>query len=236
MPISARLDLYCIHLAHRTDRMEHLERLRTRYPSLQIQIVDAVQDAIGHRGAVLSHKKAVAAAKAQGLPYVIVLEDDCDFLLPEPQLLSALHMAIEYLAEHPTVDIVNGCGNLPVLAATVGGSLREVTFLTSPDIRTTHCMLYSQRAYDRLLAFTEEGLAIDVQTNQLSMVFTYPYLATQIPSYSDIEHKDVEYENIGRSRAFVQKILEETRSTKQTLDKQINPLSILRIPIRTNRM
>ena len=231
---AAPLNLHCIHLAHRTDRMEHLERLRTRYPSLQIEIVDGIHSTSGIEGCIRSHKAVIADAKAQGLPYVIVLEDDCDFLLPEPQLLSGLRTAIEYLADHPTVDIVNGCGNLPVLSATVVDSLRELTFLTSPDIRTTHCILYSRRAYDRLLAFPED-VAIDVQTNRLSMVFTYPYLATQIPSYSDIEHIDVAYTNIGRSQAFVQKIV-ENRPTKQAVDKRINPLSILRIPIRTNRM
>jgi len=41
------------------------------------------------------------------------------------------------------------------------------------------------------------------------MVFTYPYLATQLPSYSDIEKKDVVYENIRASASFVQTFLEK---------------------------
>ena len=239
MDSAAQLDLYCIHLAHRTDRMEQIQHLRMRYPSLRIHVADAIRDEEdGHRGCILSHKQVIAYAKARGLPYVIILEDDCEFLLPEPLLRSAFLTVIDYLNTHPTVDIVNGCGNLPTLEATVVDSHRQMTFLTSPDIRTTHCMVYSARAYDRFLAISER-IPIDIQTNAFSMLFTSPYLATQRPSYSDIEHKDTAYANIDVSRTFVEKIVEkivENRPLNQALYERVNPLSVLRIPIRTNRM
>jgi hypothetical protein len=225
------LDIYCIHLPHRLDRFQHIESLRTRYPSLRIHIVDAIRDTNGVRGCVLSHKKIVADAKSRNLPSVIVIEDDCDFLLPEKQLVDSLLTSISRLS---TVDIVNGCGNLPTLTATRVDSLNGTTFLKSSDVRTTHCMLYGASSYERVLSFSEET-AIDIQTNSLNMVFTYPYLATQLPSYSDIAKLDVSYENIEKSRAFVQNIL-EAPPPRQSIDERINPIRIFRIPIRTNRM
>ncbi len=226
--------MYCIHLAHRTDRLHHIERLRARYPSVRIHIVDAIRDEDGHRGCILSHKKVIEYAKAHRFPYVIVLEDDCDFLLSESELVSAVSTSISYLHSHPHINIVNGCGNLPALTATLLDTVGHVRFLTAPDIRTTHCMIYSERAYDPFLAISEY-IPIDIQTNTLNMVFTYPYLATQLPSYSDIMNQDVAYDNIAKSQAFVKEIL-EGRPTNQVLNQRINPLSVLRIPIRTNRV
>jgi GR25 family glycosyltransferase involved in LPS biosynthesis len=233
--MALNLDLYCVHLAHRTDRMAHIKRLRTQYPSVRIHIVDAIRDTNGHRGCVLSHKKVIMTAKERNSPYVIVIEDDCDFLLPEPELISALHTSIEYLQSHPHIEIVNGCGNLPTLSAKLLDTVGDMRFLTAPTVHTTHCMIYSERAYDKLLAISEH-IPIDIQTNTLSMVFTYPYLATQIPSYSNISNQDIEYTNIAKSQAFVREILENARPPSQVVHKNINPMSVFRIPIRAYRM
>lgn len=228
------LDLYCIHLAHRSDRMSHIESLRKRHPSLRIHVVDAIADSDGHRGCILSHKKVIEMAVQKRLPYVIVLEDDCEFLLPQQPLISSFLTTLEYMMTHPEIELVNGCGNLPILTATPVDSLKEVQFLKAPDVRTTHCVIYSASSYAKFLAFNETT-PIDIQTNTLSMLFTYPYFATQLPSYSDIMKENVDYENIEKSRAFVQDIL-EGGLPKKTLYKFVNPLSILRIPIWANRM
>ena len=228
------IDAYCIHLPHRTDRVRHIDRIRAQYPSVQIHVVDAIRDDDGHRGCILSHKKAITYAKERNLPYLLVLEDDCEMLLPEAEFVSALQDSISYLHSHPTVDIVNGCGNLPTLSATLVDTLGTTRFLTAPDIRTTHCILYSARAYDRFLAISEH-IPIDIQTNTLSMVFTYPYLATQASSYSDIKQEDVSYENIERSRAFVKDLLEPPR-LQQDVQQPVNLRPVFRIPIRTKRV
>lgn len=229
------LDVYCIHLGYRTDRMQHIERLRAAYPSFRIHIVDAVQHADGNTGCIRSHKKVIEDAKARKLPYTIVIEDDCQFLLPDKRLFDVFVTVISYCHSHPEIDAVNGCGNLPVLTATRVDSMGDTTFLKAPNVRTTHCILYTLAAYDKIAAFPEIGAIIDVQTNSLNMVFTYPYLATQIPSYSDIMGRDVEYENIEKSRAFVQNVL-EGRPAQEIFDQRINPLRVFRIPIRTKRM
>jgi hypothetical protein len=228
------IDAYCVHLSHRTDRVPHIDRIRAQYPSLHVHIVDAIRDDDGHRGCILSHKKAITYAKERNLPYLLVLEDDCETLLPEAEFMAALQDSISYLQSHPTVDIVNGCGNLPTLSATLVNTVRTTRFLTAPAIFTTHCILYSARAYDRFLAISER-IPIDIQTNTLSMVFTYPYLATQASSYSDIKQQDVSYENIERSRAFVKDLLEPPRP-RQEVHQPVNLRPVFRIPIRTKRV
>lgn len=225
------LDIYCIHLPHRTDRMAHIDSIRAKYPSIRIHMVDAIQDSDGARGCLRSHQKVVADAKTRALPFVIVIEDDCEFLLPNDQLVDSLRTSISYLSK---ADIVNGCGNLPILTATLVDSLKGVKFLKAPDVRTAHCILYGATSYDKILSLSDDTI-IDIETNALNMVFTYPYLATQLPSYSDICKIDVFYDNIERSRAFVQNILEGS-PLRKTVNESVNPFTVLRIPIWANRV
>jgi hypothetical protein len=225
------IDVYCIHLAHRDDRMNHIEQLRKRYPSIQFHIVDAIHDTNGVRGCVLSHKKAVELAKTKKLPYLFVIEDDCDFLMSEADLLRAVSCVLHYL---PNVDVVSGCGNLVEMTAQKVAKVQDISFLKSPDIRTTHCIFYGESSYDSILGLSEET-AIDIQLNGIHTLYTYPYLASQLPSFSDIANTHTEYDNIEKSRAFVQTMLDTPR-TSEVGHKVVNPMSVLRVPVRTNRM
>jgi hypothetical protein len=83
-------------------------------------------------------------------------------------------------------------------------------FLQSPKVYTAHCILYGARVYDKVLA-VDPGILIDAVQSQWNMVYTYPYLATQIPSYSDLQKADVDYDNIRRSRSFVANHIQSLR-------------------------
>ena len=141
-------------------------------------------------------------AKNAGWPYIIVMEDDCDFWLPNDQLRKALETMVDYQTCHPDVDIINGCGNLDGFTITSCEKFKEMYFLKSPQVFTAHCTMYTAHAYDKILD-VEPGMPIDVIQNTWNLVYTYPYLATQIPSYSDIQRANVDYNNIRRSRSFV---------------------------------
>ncbi len=198
------IDVHCIHLPHRTDRLAHIQRMKDAYPCLNIRLVDAAHEpSNGALGCMKSHKQIIRRAKADNLPYVFVIEDDCNFLLPNTQLLNTIVAAIEYL---PTVDIVNGCGNLVKFEITQTETHGATQFLRSPDVRTTHCILYGASSYDKVLAFPEQtsnGGAIDERLNSTTLVYTFPYMASQLSGHSDIMHMNVEYNNIQRSIDFV---------------------------------
>ena len=196
------IDVYCIHLPHRTDRRAHLENMQSKYPSVKIHLVEGIRNENSNLGCQLSHKKCVQMAKDAGWPYIIVLEDDCDFWLSDAHLRVAFETMIDYHACHPDVDIVNGCGNLDTFVVTSCEKFKQMYFLQSPKVFTGHCILYGARVYDKILA-VEPGILIDAVQSQWNMVYTYPYLATQIPSYSDLQKTDVDYDNIRRSRSFV---------------------------------
>jgi GR25 family glycosyltransferase involved in LPS biosynthesis len=230
----------CIHLPHRTDRMASIARMQARYPWLQVHLVDAIHvPEAGWKGCLRSHQAIVQSAKEARLPYVLVLEDDCEFRLESEDLKRALLAAIEYTREAP---VISGCGNLVRFdGVSVVGQRSSLRFLKAPDVRTTHCILYASSSYDRVLAMQETD-EIDVQLNACGLVFTYPYLAAQAASYSDIQQKDVSYENIERSRAFVKNLVEPLRLNQepprlqQNVQQPVNLRPVFRIPIRTKRV
>jgi hypothetical protein len=187
-----------------------MDAMQAKYPSVKIHYVEGIRDIDPLRGCQLSHKKCVQMAKDAGWPYVIVLEDDCDFWLSDKQLLQAFQTMIEYYTCHHEVDIVNGCGNLDGFTITMCEKFRQMYFLQSPKVYTTHCVLYGARVYDRIITF-HPGPPPDVVANTTNMVYTYPYLATQIPSYSDLQEADVNYDNIRTSRSFVANHIQSLR-------------------------
>ena len=196
------MDIYCIHLEYRTDRLAHLNAMKARHPSVSINLVEGIRHMNSLFGCQLSHRKCVQMAKNNGWPYIIVLEDDCDFLLPDEELLKCFRTMIEYHNTHPEIEIINGCGNLEDFVITSCEEFQGMHFLRSPVIYTGHCILYSARIYDRVLGI-ELGCPIDVAQNQWNTVYTYPFLATQVASYSDIQKANVAYNNIIYSRKFV---------------------------------
>jgi hypothetical protein len=203
---SSLTDAYCIHLPHRTDRKEHMDRLAIAYPCLRIHYIDAISHTNGVIGCNLSHKKVIREAKERGDPFVLVLEDDCDMLISNEQLSRSLDTIKDYVRLHPEVQIVNGCGNLPKFEVTSRRSHRDMLFFTSKQVFTTHFILYFASSYDAILSSSTDVPA-DLITNECAMVFTYPYIATQLSSYSDILKQNVNYHTIQQSQQFVESVL-----------------------------
>ena len=197
------MDIYCIHLPHRTDRMENIKKLQKNYPSFNIIVVNGIRDENGACGCLLSHQFIIRKAKQENLPYVWVIEDDCRFSVNNGVLAGYAREIARFI---PKVGIINGCANLNDPNISIVAKAGDMTYLRCPDIRTTHCIVYGASCYDTMLSFDDTRVT-DVITNECDMVFTYPYLATQLPSYSDIEKKDVGYNNILKSMNHVRSIV-----------------------------
>lgn len=204
------MDVFCIHLPQRTDREENLKKIDRLYPSLHLTVVEGIKHENGAIGCLLSHQKIVRMAKEQGRPYVWVIEDDCKFLPTNGAVFSYGRVIAKFLTDNPMVEVVNGCGNLAVYEISSVQKIKDLFFLTTPKVFTTHCVFYSASAYDKILAF-DTSEPIDCAINKLKMVFVWPFLATQVESYSDISEKDVNYNNIGLSNDFIIKSLQENR-------------------------
>jgi len=196
------MDVFCIHLPHRKDREENLKKIDRLYGSLRVTVVEGIKHENGAIGCLLSHQKILRMAKEQNRPYVWIIEDDCKFIPTNGGVLAYARIITKFLTDNPTVQVVNGCGNLADFEITSVQKIRDLFFLTAPKVFTTHCIFYSASAYDDILAL-DTGVPIDSAVNKMKMVFTWPFLATQVESYSDIEEKDVNYDNIIHSNNFI---------------------------------
>lgn len=207
------MDAYCIHLRHRTDREEHILKMQSKYPNIHIKFVDAVRDTEGARGCLLSHKKAIRYAQEKNLPWILVLEDDCDFLLPENELMYHLKTITDMMERDPAIEIVSGCGNLGPHSQVLDGTRinSSLAMVRCNRMFTTHCILYNKSIYDRILDLPigVHTTPIDVSINHFKLKCTYPFLASQIPSYSNIIKVDVNYEMIFQAQTTIGTWLEQ---------------------------
>lgn len=91
--------IFVINLKHRTDRLASINAELDRFGLLdKSEIVEGVivhGPRYGNAGVALAHKKCVELAKERGYETVIVLEDDCKFLVPRDQFISELNEFIK---------------------------------------------------------------------------------------------------------------------------------------------
>jgi len=205
-----QMDVFCIHLPHRKDRLMNIRKLERFYPSLNIQVIEGIRHERGLTGCMMSHQKIVRMAKEEKRPYVWVLEDDCKLLPTNGKLVDQARTIVEYLRTNPDVGVVSGCGNLSEFTIDIVKSLRDMFFLRSSRVTTSHCVFYSEAWYDKVLSLDPNHGAIDeILNEQFNLRYTYPYLATQVASFSDIKKEDTNYQNILASNTFVTYTLKE---------------------------
>jgi glycosyl transferase family 25 len=163
-----------------------------------------VQTSPGSLGCTLSHIAVLEMAKAQGWPYVLVLEDDFCFLgeAAEVRLRLARAVAVPF-------DVI--C--LAYVHADRRGFEKVTEDLAHAwFLQTTSGYLVHSRFYDPLLRTFQESLqglvrtgrapefALDrywfrLQESHKFLCFT-PRLGKQAPGFSDIEGRDVDYSRI----------------------------------------
>ena len=195
-----------INLSHRTDRKEHIEKeLNKLSPILSnIERIDAVKHRNGGKGCGLSHIKALETAKKRNWKNVLIVEDDLIF---KPQT-----NPVTYLND--TLNKLNN--NFDVLM--LSGNINKILNTNKPNlskpikVQTASCYLINNHYYDKLINNFRESCdnlldvkeksnynkwAIDqnwfkLQEKDNWFIFN-PTLAYQVESYSDIEHKKVDY-------------------------------------------
>lgn len=202
------LDAYVINLDSRPDRWSQISERFKDCKTLNLIRVPGEVRPLAKLGCWYSHLKVIKMAKDKNLPFVLVMEDDCQF-----QNLSEfefrLPKIIDWLVSHPNDWTVFNSGPTFV-------EEKHVIRIVDSDIPlvetswgfSAHMIIYNSSIYDQLLADVDQSKVIDyfVACN-FKMIVPYPFLSTQAVSYSDIEHCVVNYaphyhlsqENINRS-------------------------------------
>ena len=196
--------VYYINLEHRTDRKEHVEKELSILGVKKINRFNAIKMANGAIGCTLSHIKLLQYAKTNGLPYIMIVEDDIQFTNPtlfKDQLNGLLQSG-------ETWDVILIAGNnLPPYIKT------NEFCVQVRQCQTTTGYIIKEAYYDTLIENMKEGVkklmaephkhfyyAIDkywfnLQHRDKWLLIT-PLSVVQRVDYSDIERKLTNYRKV----------------------------------------
>jgi GR25 family glycosyltransferase involved in LPS biosynthesis len=197
---------FYINLNSRIDRKLHVEhQLDLVGIRDNVKRFNAIHNVNGRIGCSLSHLKCIQMAKEQNMEFVLILEDDVSFLLPDE------------FVQNVNNFLSNPKNKWDVLLL-AGNNLPPFTTNDEVSIRVTHCQtttgyIVRQHYYDTLISNIKEGVsklmknpehhyyfAIDKYwihlQKQHRWMLLIPLIVVQRPDYSDIEKRHTDYQRL----------------------------------------
>ena len=189
--------IYCINLDSRTDRWEHAKEEFSKINILdKVERFSAIKHDDGRIGVIKSNLEILKIAKANNYDNVLIFEDDVLFINNPIEVLTK---SIEDLKK-----IKNW--SLFYLGANTHNPLTKVTdnlyVLKNAYAAHSFCynkIIYNQaiKQYDMTNKITKHDEILDVYLAKIQEKYpcylVNPIITTQMPSYSDIEKKHVDY-------------------------------------------
>jgi GR25 family glycosyltransferase involved in LPS biosynthesis len=190
-------EIWCINLDHRIDRWEHAQKQFEKIGINNVQRFSAIKNDDGRIGLIKSFLELFKYAKNKNLNNILIFEDDVLFLNDTINILekslnqlkqSKMSWGMFYLGANTHTKLPKINNNLCLLK----------------NAYAAHAICYHARVFDDIInkfSKIEKILSQDdindvffsTLQNKYNCFVTYPLLATQIPSYSDLEKKDVNY-------------------------------------------
>ena len=179
---------YCINLDSRPDKWDKTEDA-FEGSGITLQRFPGIQRPIGWHGCGAAHVAVAREAMRQGLPWILVVEDDCLLTSGFAQRWPAIRDAL--MADDGWDMFLGGPTNVqgPV-------TVRE-PFIEIERGFALHFYVLKACAYEKAIAWNPDRHGpIDVYySDQFRVVTTSPILATQDTSISDIRGHSVDYTN-----------------------------------------
>jgi len=197
--------IFYINLEHRIDRKLHVEKELNKVELTNFTRFNAIKMENGALGCSMSHLKCLQMAKENGWPYILIVEDDIEFLDPETFINQANKFFNSQTINSWDVLLLAGNNILPYTTIDNNDSCVKVS-----GCLTTTGYLVSSHYYDKLIQNIKMGItffmrrpqqkklyAIDVFWKPLQEVDNWylltPLTVIQMEDYSDIEHKKISY-------------------------------------------
>jgi len=196
--------VYYINLEHRTDRKDHVIKELAIVGIKCATRFNAIRNQNGAIGCTLSHIKVLQDAKKNGLPYIMIVEDDIQFTKPE-------------LFKNQLTGLIRSRESWDVILI-AGNNLPPYRKVNDFCVQVSHCQtttgyIVKAEYYETLINNMKEGLiklmkeahrhflyAIDkywffLQQRDKWLLIT-PLTVVQRVDYSDIERRMTNYRNV----------------------------------------
>lgn len=217
------LPCFCINLDERKEKWEATQAA-FKGTGIEPRRFSAIRHAEGWKGCGMSHVAIAREAMRLGLPWVLVIEDDCqpspDFAQRWPTVKDALW------DERGSWDIfLGGPTYVQGPAQMHGKHLLEIG-----NGFALHFYVLQAVAYERAIAWNADRHGpIDVYySNQFRIVTTQPFLALQRPSESDIQMGKRDYTYLfEESEEAIQKLTYALRTRELTVILMLISISII---------
>ena len=198
--------IFYINLEHRIDRKLHVEEQLTKVGLTNFTRFNAIKMANGALGCSMSHLKCIQLAKENNLPYVLIVEDDIEFLEPN----TFINQANKFFNSIDKWDVLLLAGtNIPPYIKIDNND----SCIKVKTCQTTTGYLVSSNYYDKLITNYKMGIthlvrrptqrhlyAIDRFWFALQRVDNWylliPLTVVQREDYSDIEQKNTNYKKM----------------------------------------
>lgn len=181
----AMIPAFVIHQSSNSEREPVVAELERRVPGLAR--FEAIMHANGVRGCSYSQKGIIQVARDMSLPAVWIMEDDCVFT--EHFDLDTWFRDVQAAFEAGISVVCGGSAN--------GQQPRQIPVKNMVEVQafsSCHCWIARQDAYTAILGL-DPDTPIDVAIGTIyeRKAVRVPFMATQMPSYSSIQHIHEDY-------------------------------------------
>jgi GR25 family glycosyltransferase involved in LPS biosynthesis len=182
---------FVINLPDRTDRLDAFKENFKGW-NLDLEIMPGIKDPEGWKGCSRSHRKVIEKAKAEGLDWVLVLEDDCKPVEPTAERFNALLPIL--WARRDEWDIFIG-GPTSTSHEEIRLIQRDPPLVEMKGF-ALQFIIVNGKIFDQILKEVDDASppVIDIYYREKFRLWaTYPSIAIQIPSKSNIQGGPTNY-------------------------------------------
>lgn len=189
--------IYCINLDERTDRWEHAKNEFSKLGILdKIERFSAIKHEDGRIGIIKSNLEILKIAKHNNYDNVLIFEDDVQFI---NNTIENLNKAINDLRKIKNWSLFYLGANTHIPLNKMTDNLYILKYAYAAHSFCYNKIMYNQaiRQFDMTNKITKHDEILDVWLAKIQDKYpcyvVNPIVTTQMPSYSDIEKKHVDY-------------------------------------------
>jgi hypothetical protein len=200
------LNIFVINLNERIDRFNRIKS-DFSHPNINIIRIEAIKKNPGWIGLYDTNKSIIKKAIDENMDNILIVEDDCKLEFNISEFMDRFIKIKDWLDNNSDkLDIYNGGINFYSIESNFQNDIFHVNNLVSNKSKNylflienflwacAQFIYINKKAFFKI--YNDSQLKCwDLFLNKYKTIFSYPLLTTQYSSYSNIEKREVNYDN-----------------------------------------